>query len=404
MGKPGQTIFRIAADDILVDVAGLRNGRLADDLKARDFTINAIAWDLQAHLLIDPLDGQQDLAARRIRMITAGAFKNDPLRLLRTYRMAAALGFTIEEETRAAVQRMAPLVQKSAGERLRTELLQLLGTPDSVRLIRLMAADRLLTAIFPEMLAMQGCRQNEHHEGDVFDHTLKAYAALEDGINSAGDIHPELAARYTAQNTPTAAVLKYAMLLHDIGKPASRRRNADGRIRFFGHADRGARKAAAVSRRLRLSRLEAQQADTIIRHHLRPLQLFTASRRHHLRNRVFHRYFKKTAPWGVDLLVHALGDWRGKRKTLTTRDDGFQAFVTGLIGYYFETYRQALAAAPLLNGNDLIRHFGLKPGPAVGSLLDQIEEARLDGSLTTREEALAFVHRNLADGENEKAR
>ena len=97
----------------------------------------------------------------------------------------------------------------------------------------------------------------------------------------------------------------------------------------------------------------------------------------------------------MDILVHALGDWRGKRKKSPDLDDGFQAFITDLINYFFGTYGQALAAPALLSGHDLIQHFELKPGPAVGSLLDQIEEARLDGSLATREAALEFARREL---------
>ena len=396
MGKPGQSVFRVTSRDILMDVTALKNGRIEDDLRARDFTVNAMAWDLQAHRLIDPLNGQRDIAAQRIRMITARSFTKDPLRLLRAYRMAASLGFRIEGETRAAVKRMAALAQKPAGERTRSELLHLLGAPDSRRLIRLMATDHLLTAIFPEMLPMRGCHQNKHHDSDVFDHTLRAYAALEKSINAASDINLELAARYTAENAPIAAVLKYAMLLHDSGKPASRQSDSTGRIRFLGHAERGARMAAAVNRRLRLSRLEAQQAETIIRNHLRPLALFAVKRRRNLTLRTINRFFRACAPWSVDILVHALGDWRGKREVSTSLDDGFTALVTELITYYFETYRQALAAPPLLRGHDLIRHFGLKPGPAIGSLLDQVEEARLDGSLTTYEDALAFARRKLS--------
>jgi tRNA nucleotidyltransferase/poly(A) polymerase len=395
MGKPGQSVYRVTTRDVLVDVTSLKNGRLEDDLSARDFTVNAMAWDLQARILIDPLNGQHDIASQCIRMITAKSFENDPLRLLRTYRMAASLDFAIESETRAVVKQMAPLVQKPAGERIRSELLQLLGTPDSMRLIRLMATDRLLTAIFPEMRPMKGCHQGEYHDGDVFDHTLRAYAALEEGINAAGNIHPELAARYTAKKAPLAAILKYAMLLHDSGKPASRRRDTDGRIRFLGHAERSAQIAATVSRRLRLSRLEAQQAETIIRNHLRPRELFSLNHRQNLSPRAIHRFFRESAPWSMDILLHALGDWGGKRNRPGSLDDGFAAFVTGMLNYYFEIYCQALAAPPLLRGHDLIRHFGLKPGPVIGSLLDQVEEARLAGSLATPKDALAFVHRKL---------
>lgn len=393
MGKPGQSVYRVASREMLIDVSPLKNDRIEDDLEARDFTVNAMAWDLGALALVDPLDGRGDLAARCIRMVAPHAFENDPLRLLRAYRMAAALGFDIEDDTRKAVRQAVPLIRRPAGERIRVELLQLLGCPDSTRLIEMMAADGLLTALFPEMQAMIGCRQNEHHDFDVFEHTLRAYAALEALINQGAAISASLAGRYT-EATPTAAVLKYAMLLHDIGKPASRRVDANGRVRFLGHAGRSSEMAASISQRLRLSRQEVQQAETIIRQHLRPLDLFAAHRRQAAGPKAINRFFRDSAPWSVDILLHALGDRRGKRK-VAPDDDDFTDFVAGLIDYHEETYQTARAAAPLLSGHDLMRHFDLATGPVIGELLAQVEEERLAGSLKTREAALEFVRGKL---------
>ena len=394
MGKPGQRVYRVASRKMLIDVSPLKNDRIEDDLKARDFTVNAIAWDLGALALVDPLGGRGDLAARCIRMVMPQAFENDPLRLLRAYRMAATLGFDIEDDTRKAVRKAAPLIRRPAGERIRVELLQLLGAPDSTRLIELMAADGLLTALFPEMQALIGCRQNEHHDFDVFEHTLRSYAALEALIYPGTALSPVLAGRF-AEATPTAAILKYAMLLHDIGKPASRRVEADGQVHFRGHAGRSSAMAADISQRLRLSRQEAQQADAIIRLHLRPLDLFTAHRRQAAGPKAIHRFFRDSDPWSVDILLHALGDRRGKRETPPAEDDGFTDFVMDLIDYHEKTYQTARAAAPLLSGRDLIRQFDLAPGPTIGGLLAQVEEERLAGSLKTREAALEFVRRKL---------
>ncbi len=394
MGRPGQEVFRLASKDVLIDVTALRNGRIEDDLRARDFTVNAMAWDLQGRRLVDPLNGQSDMAKRRIRVVTEHAFEDDPLRLLRAYRIAATLAFDIAASSRAGICKASALIDRPAGERIRVELLQLLATPDSMRLVRMMADDHLLTALFPEMRAMQECRQNEHHDFDVFEHTLQAYAALEELIDSAGGINPALETRY--QDAPTtAAVLKYALLLHDVGKPATRRVDGDGRSRFLGHAECSARMAATVNDRLRLSRRESAQAETVIRLHIRPLDLYTAHSRQGAGPKAIHRLFRSADPWTPDVLVHALADRRGKRRTPTPEDDAFTGFVAGLIDHYFETYRPAMAGAPLLRGHDLMRHCGLEPGPAMGALLDLIEEERLAGNLTSREEALDFARRKL---------
>ena len=394
MGRPGQNVFRVVTQGILIDVTALKNNRIEDDLRARDFTVNAIAWDLQTRTLIDPLGGCDDLAARRIRMASPGAFEKDPLRLLRAYRMAAVLDFEIEDQTRGAIRRLAGLITQPAGERIRVELLQLLAVTDAMRLIRMMAADQLLTALLPEMRAMAGCRQNTHHDFDVFEHTLKAGEALERLIQSAGSVNPALAAHYR-RNAQTAAVLKYALLLHDIGKPETRRVDSSGRVRFLGHAERSAQMAAAVSARLRLSRREARQSETIIRLHVRPLDLYTAAGGGRFNPRAIQRFFRSGDPWSVDILLHALADRRGKRDTPTAADEPFEAFITGLIRYYYDTYRPALSAPPLLGGHELMRHFDLAPGPVIGELLERIEEERLAGSLATREDALEFARRKL---------
>ena len=393
MGRPGQDVFRVASSDDLLDVTALKNGRIEDDLAARDFTVNAMAWDLRRQALVDPQDGRADLAARRIRMVSPHAFENDPLRLLRAYRMAATLGFEIEDGTRAAIRRNAGLIAKPAGERVRVELLQLLAAADAMRLIRMMAEDNLLTALFPEMAAMKGCRQNVHHAFDVFEHTLRAGEALEALIGPAATASPALVARYADDRT--AAVLKCALLLHDIGKPATRRIDPEGRVRFLGHAKHSAQMAAAINERLRLARREAEQAETIIRLHTRPLDLFSAHRAQAASPRAVHRFFRSGEPWSVDILAHALADRRGKRLRPTAEDDEFTDYIESLLDYYFQTYRPTLAAEPLLRGHDLIRAFGIAPGPTVGKLLAQIEEERLAGNLTTREEALEFAGRKL---------
>ena len=111
--------------------------------------------------------------------------------------------------------------------------------------------------------------------------------------------------------------------------------------------------------------------------------------------KAIHRFFRSGAPWSVDVLVHALADRCGKRETPTAEDHAFMEFVTELISYYYDTYSPARAAAPLLRGHDLIRHFDLQPGPAVGQLLAQIEEERLAGNLDSAEAALDFARRKL---------
>lgn len=394
MGKSDQTIYRVAAGSLIYDVAHLRGEQIEYDLATRDFTINAIALELGNRNLIDPLNGREAIAARCIRQVTDGVFSADPLRLLRAYRLSATLNFEIEDETRKAIRQQAHLIVQPAGERLREELWQLLASPSSANQVEAMAADDLLTRLLPEMRPMQGCGQGPPHEFDVFTHTLRAYVALERQIN-APSLCPELAAYCRAAEFKAGVVLKYAMLLHDIGKPEARALEADGRVRFIGHAARSARLANAVHQRLRLSRREALQATIIIDHHLQPLHLFSANAAGDLSLRAIHRFYRACTPWTPEVLLHAMGDEGGKSAVAAPASLKTQAFFQDLLRRYFEHYLPATAAPRLLNGRDLIRHFGLAPSPTIGRLLAELQEETLAGRLDSRKAALAFVQRRL---------
>jgi poly(A) polymerase len=396
MGKSDQTIYRVAAGDLIYDVALLRGGRIEDDLASRDFTINAVALELESGRLVDPLHGRQAIAKRAIRQVAAHAFQSDPLRLLRAYRLAATLGFAIEDETRQTIRKQAHLVSRPAGERLHSELWQLLASPLSAEQVHAMAVDGLLTSLLPEMQPLQGCLQGPPHAFDVFTHTLRAYTALEHRISAAAR-DPLLSDYCRSAGFKAGVVVKYAMLLHDIGKPEVRTVEMDGRVRFIGHAAHSARLAESVHRRLRLSRRDALQADSIIMHHLQPLHLLSAYSAGDLSRKAIHRFYRKCTPWIPEVLLHAMGDEEGKSGTPAPAGNSTQDLLQELLRNYFENYLPLSSAPPLLNGHDLMRHFGLPPSPALGRLLAALEEERIAGRLSSREAALAFVRRRLAE-------
>ena len=398
MGKPGLITHRVTGRGLLIDVTGLAGDTLENDLRRRDFTVNAMAYDLQHHQLIDMLDGQGDMAARRIRMVTEQAFIDDPLRLLRAFRMAAVLDFAIEPETLAAITRQGYRISRPAGERLRTELLQLMARPASAHQIQAMSDSGLLLHLLPEMQPMQHCRQNRHHDFDVYEHTLRAYAATEKCLQNAGDIVDALGKRYHAPpyRRTAGAILKYAVLLHDIGKPGTRRVDADGDAHFHGHAQLSADMAEAIHARLRLSKTECAQARILIANHGRPLSLFSAREAGNLSRKGINRLFRECEPWTPEVLLHALGDTLGKKKKPDAAIDRATTFIKDLLRDYFERFRPLAEQEPLLSGRDLMEHFGLKPSALIGDLLQTIEEERLAGRITIREEALACAAEILA--------
>lgn len=173
LGKKEFSVFRIVSASAVIDITPLAGATIASDLAARDFTLNALAFDLKSRRLVDCTGGLNDIRQGIIRMVAETAFVNDPARLVRAYRLAAELGFSIDPQTQAVITRHRQRIATVAGERVWAELVKIFKVDDSAGTIRGMAASNLLTAIFPELKPTIGCTQNRHHRFDVFEHSLR---------------------------------------------------------------------------------------------------------------------------------------------------------------------------------------------------------------------------------------
>ncbi|MCK6556782.1 CCA tRNA nucleotidyltransferase [Candidatus Binatia bacterium] len=342
---------------------GVRSGTPLEDAQRRDFTVNGMFLDPATDTVIDYVGGQADLAARVIRAIgdPLARFAEDRLRLMRAVRFAAHLDFVIAPTTFAAMQDLAPSVTDMAWERIGDEIVRMLtqgprGT--ARRAFELLDSSGLLRAVLPEVAAMQGVAQSPdfHPEGDVWEHTLRVLAQL-DGHSEA---------------------LALAALLHDVAKPCTLGHKGS-RITFYGHCEQGADMAADVCQRLRRSRETRERVDYLVRHHLR---LTSAPE---MRLSTLKRFLAED---GIDELLEL-----ARLDSLAASGD--------LTHYEFCMRRRAELAAqaqlrppPLLRGRDLLA-LGLRPGPRVGQLLAAVADAQLDGTLRTRDEALAWVRGKL---------
>jgi poly(A) polymerase len=396
LGKDAFNVLRIASPARFIDITPLAHPSIEADLLQRDFTINAMAYDVHARRLVDCTGGQADLVHKTVRMVSPSAFEKDPARLVRAYRMAAVLQFSIDDKTQDAIRRHGHRVGSVAGERVWAELIKIFGNVDSGPVIMRMAASGLLTRIFPELQAAMGCSQNRHHQFDVFDHSLRVYQHLEALLPGIGARFPGLTA-ITGDTDLSAhtAMLKYGALLHDVGKPATRTVDAQGRIRFPGHAAKSADIAAGISTRLRLSNRQRQVSDAIIRHHIRPLFLFIASENGTLGRRGMIRFFNRCGHLTLPVVVHAMADIMAKGDVLQGRDKAFISFSEHLIRAYIDARHRQAIVPPLISGHDLVAEFGLSPSPRFKVILRRVDERRLSGELTTRDQALRWVGRLL---------
>lgn len=393
-----------------VDIATLAGGAIESDVAERDFTLNALAVDLQDLRLVDYHGGLDDMRQRRLRLVSPLGIADDPIRAMRAVRLAAELGLSVEPATEAAVARDGAGLTQTSAERIRDEVVRILALPASAGPLGRLERLGLLAHFWPEAAALKGVTQTAPHRLDVWEHTLLTVTRLEQllalwrgaGDAEAGQLFAPLERFGPALRThldapmadrrPRGLLLKLAALLHDVGKPGSRRVEESGRIRFLGHETLGCELAFEMATRLRFSAAEAMLVRTIVQHHMRPLSLAQAGAVTAL---AAHRFFRDAGAAGADIALLALADARATAPgpLLPAQAAPFAALVAAvqrLLDYGLGADGPE-AQPPLLSGRDLIEDCGLTAGPQIGRWLRLIRERQVSGELTTREEALQWV-------------
>jgi poly(A) polymerase len=395
-----------------LDFASFSNG-IENDLARRDFTIDAMAVELQGFIsgaaqVIDPFSGENDLRKGLVRAVSQRIFQEDAARLLRGVRLAAELGFKIEPGTETLIQEHCQLAKLVPGERLREELVRILALPGSDEAVRYLDKLGLLTEIIPEMEVLKGAKQPKEHYWDVFDHSVETMAAVEfllrqkpwrygeEQLLAVAPWSEDISKHFDEEvsgGSKRMVLLKIGGLLHDIAKPATMTVDETGRTRFLGHAKQGAAIATAILERLRFSSREIRLVENLIYHHLRPAQMANDGMPS---SRAIYRYFRDTEGAGIDVLFVALADYLATHGPQLDIEEWNQH--NQLINYILaEHLKHETEVLPvkLIDGHDLMDVFGLKPGRLVGELLTEIREAQVAGELSTREEAIELARKEL---------
>ncbi|MCE9635413.1 MAG: CCA tRNA nucleotidyltransferase [Planctomycetes bacterium] len=348
------------ADDAYIDgrrPTGVRFTTVEEDAARRDFTVNGLFLDPETGEIRDYVGGLADIDARVLRAIgePRARFREDKLRLLRAVRFAATGPFEIDPETWSAVVEMAPEITVVSWERIREELFRILTSGRSAHGFRLLRACGLLRAILPEMEATVGVAQPPefHPEGDVWVHTL---LALE---------HFDRSAAHTVE-------MGLAVLLHDVGKPPTFR-IAD-RIRFDGHDRVGAEMAGDILRRLKCSNELIEEVQELVARHMA---------------------FTQIRDWREAKVRRFLGSPRTESHLELHRLDCLAAHGKLDVLQWCRTEQARYAAEPpklprLISGDDLLAA-GYVPGRGIGKVLASVDDERLEGRLTSREEAIRWA-------------
>jgi poly(A) polymerase len=381
----------------IYDFSPLQGETIEHDLGMRDFTVNAIGRPLTAGELIDPFGGRADLEAGTLRVLGRAAYESDPVRPLRLARFAAELGFSPEPETERLTAEAATRTREAAGERVFAELRRLVLAPGVLAGLEL--ADRLglVRAVLPELADLHDVEQSDYHHLDVYGHTIEVLerligmeGRLEDVFGPLGKRVAAVLAEPLADELTRGEALRFGALLHDIGKPATRAVRPEGRITFLGHDRVGQRMIRDLCRRLRTSERLGGFLGALTRHHL-TLGFLVHERP--LDRRAIYRYLTSTAPVEVEVTLFSCADrlaTRGRHGDRATRahlDLARELMAAAL------DWRAGGAPRPPLRGDELARELDIEPGPELGRLLAQLEEAAYAGEAGTRDEAVALARR-----------
>lgn len=341
---------------------------IEDDLQRRDFTINALAFGLsgpQEGALLDLFDGWKDLKEHRLRtpLDPDDTFSDDPLRMLRAVRFAAQLGFDIAPETLAGIKRNVLRLEIVAGERWGIEFHKMLASPDPVRAMQLLIDTGLMAVTIPEVAAMGGVEQvGRHHHKDVLVHSLKV-------MKNVADATPD-------------PILRLAGLLHDVGKPLTKRFEPGIGWTFHGHEALGAKMTYRIGRRLHIGRDSLRKLVGLVRLHMRPINLTDEG----VTDSAIRRLMIDSSEWLDEQLILCRADiTTANPKLVQTYLANFGEIEKRMADVNARDKMRSFQSP--IRGEEIIELCGISAGPLVGALKGRVEDAILDGKINFDEDS-----------------
>jgi len=394
---------RIKGELYTFDFADYRAETIEKDLAHRDFTINTLALNINnlspsaeiVDVLVDYKRGLKDIQDRCIKRTSVHAFKEDPLRMMRAFSLRAVLDFKIEPKTLNQIHKEKDLIRSVSYERIREELFKILKTDKAAQILKSMDRVGLFEKIIPQVRVMFDCKQGTYHHLDVWPHSLETVVQMEKvfyQVHGDDELNAYLDEPISGDRS-RRALMKLAALLHDIGKPDTRKVEA-GRMSFHGHEHVGQNIVKHIAVMLKLSVRERHALEDMVRWHLRPGYLSNFKQPS---EKAIYRYFRDAKEEGVSILLLSLADQRSTRGPATTETDQkhHEKICLGLVERYFEQKKQK-PFVRLISGKDLIAKLKLKPSPLFTKILMAVEEQQTLGKIKTKKEALALA-KKVAD-------
>jgi poly(A) polymerase len=402
--KADEPCYRLISRDtnkITIDFMEMRGNNINEDLKCRDFTINAIAIEIipgnSAVTIIDPLGGQNDLEKRLIRLCSNHAIKDDPLRMLRAIRFSAELGFIIENDTEISIGQQAFRLKESAPERVMSEMLRVFAVSHCTSYIRKMDQLSLLDVVFPEIRPMKGCSQSSYHHQDVWNHSINVLEKCEYILNNLEKYFDDqsLFILNFLRKNDRLQLLKIACLFHDVGKPHTRKlKPGSGRVIFYGHDAKGKDILSEMALRLKISKKSRMLLETLAAEHLHVVNLSKFD----VKKSTIIKFFRKLGDNVILSIILSIADTQSKMGPLTKESEKkiYLNWCRKIVAEYFSSIKKQFEEKNLISGKDLM-NLGLIPGPDMGKILKQIREAQDSGMFRNKQDALNFTKSIIVD-------
>ena len=386
-------IYRIVLENKIdyIDITMPIENDFEKDIKRRDLTINAIAYNLKTSEIIDLVGGVDDIKNKKIKGICDKNFEDDPLRLLRIFRFYAKTGFEIDESLLELSKILYKRINEPAKERVTVELLKMFeGKYCDLALLKLDECG-LLEEIFPIYKEVKKIPPNSHHHLDLIHHLIESVRQVQMIYEKSSEEVKNYLETIKYGSVQELAFLKLATFLHDIGKPSCWTIEEDTlRHRFIKHDEIGSKLVVPILKDLKFSKKQIQYVQTLIKYHIYPSSMVSAE---DVTDKAFMKFYRKMEGYVIDLIILAMADRlsaRGEKITEDIVNKNINA-LTKLLSDYLEMRKDIKPLEKLLDGRDIMELLKIKQGPKLGEIINALKEAQISGNVTTKEEAVEFV-------------
>ena len=388
-------IYRVMFEDKIhyVDIADCAGSCIEEDLKRRDFTINALAFDLKQQSLIDVTGGLKDIENRIIREISEFNMTDDPLRILRAFRFHSELGFSFSEELKSIIKKQARLLQTPAKERVNTEVVKLFGGDYAHKTLLEMDSYGVLEVVFPFAADLKKIPPNSHHHLGLLEHSIETVKQVQLYYENACDEVKTHLEEELFAGLRRIAYLKLGAFLHDIGKPSTWTIEPQtGRHRFIMHDSEGAKIVVPYLRDLKFSKKQSAYLQKIIKNHIYPAGVVTSE---DASEKAYLRFYRKVGEETIDLIAIAYADRMsalGPEITQAMLEKNINGLNKLLAGYLKQ--KNELKPLPkLLDGNEIMQILNIPASKELGKIIEKLKEAQISSEVVTREDAIEFIKR-----------